>query len=121
MARRSDARGGMPGTEESMLMARIFVCHPYAGDPAGNAAAVRRIARRIALQGHVPIAPQRYLPQFIDEATERDLALRLCLELVAASDILEIHGDEITDGMRREITEARWRGIRILKGVGDGD
>ena len=101
-------------------MARIFVFHPYAADPEGNAALVARIARRIVLQGHLPIAPQLYLPQFIDEASERDLALRLCLDLVAVSDIVEIHG-EITDGMRREITEARWRGIRITAGVDDGN
>lgn len=102
-------------------MARIFVCHPYAGDPEGNAAAVRRIARRIALQGHVPIAPQFYLEQFLKEPEEREISLAICKELVALCDLLEIHGDEITDGMRREITEARWRGVRIVKGAGDGD
>ncbi len=101
-------------------MARIFVCHPYAADPDGNAALVARIARRIALQGHLPIAPQLYLPHFINEKAEREIALGLCRDLVALSDIVEIHG-EVTAGMRREITEARWRGIRITSGVDDGN
>jgi len=101
-------------------MSTVFVCHPFAGDSAGNAAAVRRIACRIALQGHVPIAPQIYLPQFIDEATERDLALTICLAMLALCDALQVYG-EPTEGMRLEIAEARRLGIPIVDGESRGD
>ena len=58
-------------------MSRIFVCHPFSSEPVRNQSTVAGIARRLALDGHFPFAPQIYLPAFIDEATERELALRL--------------------------------------------
>jgi len=101
-------------------MSTVFVCHPYAGDPEGNRNRVREIARRLALEGHLPIAPQIYLPQFIDEATERDLALTICLAMLALCDELQVYG-EPTEGMRLEIAEARRLGVPIVDGGSRGN
>lgn len=94
---------------------RIFISHAYSGDPAGNRTRVRGIARRLALEGHLPLAPHLYLPQFLNGATERDIALGICLRLVRLSDEVRVYG-EPTDGMRVEIAEAGRRGIPIVAG-----
>jgi hypothetical protein len=94
----------------------VFVSHPYSSDPIGNGTTVKEIARRIASDGRFPLAPQIYLPRFVDEATERDLALKLCLELVALSDEVRVYG-EPSAGMRLEIAEAHRLGIPVIDGV----
>lgn len=53
----------------------VYVCSPYAGDVEANTARARRYCRYVTDQGGIPLAPHLYLPQFLDEKTERDLAL----------------------------------------------
>ena len=67
------------------------------------------------MEGYLPIAPQIYLPEFIDEATERDLALKLCLALVTLSGEVRVYGKP-TEGMRLEIAEAHRLGIPVVNG-----
>jgi hypothetical protein len=83
----------------------IYVCHPFRGDPAANAERVRRICK-VLKKDCVPLAPQLMLPAYINESTERDLAIAHCLRLVAAADEVRVYG-EISEGMRVEIDEAR--------------
>jgi hypothetical protein len=90
---------------------RVYICHPYSADPEGNVRAVRAICRAVVEEGHLPIAPHLYLPAFVDEATERALALALCLELVTMCDEVWVYGDEPTSGMRQEILHAARLGI----------
>ena len=92
-----------------------FISHSFSSHPQRNAARITAIARRVALEGCLPLAPQIYLPQFVDEATERSLALNLCLALVAMSNEVRVYGDP-TAGMRLEIAEARRLGIRVVAG-----
>ena len=93
---------------------RIYVAHPYSDDPAANIERVRAICRAVVDEGHVPIAPHLFLPAFVDEATERDLALRLCTELVGGCDALWFYGTRISPGMEREISTAQARGIPVV-------
>jgi hypothetical protein len=97
-------------------MRRVFVSHPFSSAPERHARAVVNLARTLAHAGVLPIAPQIYFPLFVDEATERDLALRLCLGLVALSDEVRVYGDP-TPGMRLEIAEARSLGIPVIDGL----
>lgn len=92
---------------------RVYVCHPYSDDPPQNCACIRRHCRALAMAGLVPIAPQLYLPEFIDEESERELALSLCLELVTTCDEVRIFGAAITPGMHREIQFAREHGVPV--------
>ena len=92
-----------------------FVCHPFSGAPAGNHRRVVEICSRLAVQGVLPIAPQIYIPQFVDESTQRELALRLCRELVRISGEVKVYGVP-TAGMRREIAEAQRLGIPVVEG-----
>ena len=68
------------------------------------------------MEGHCPLAPQIYLPQFVDESTERALALKLCLELLALSEEVRVYG-EPSAGMHLEIAEAHRLGIPVVDGV----
>jgi hypothetical protein len=56
------------------------------------------------------------VPTFLDESTERDVAMRLCLRLVSLSDEVRVYGPEISEGMRLEIAEAERLGIPVLRG-----
>ena len=96
-------------------MAAVFLAHPFSSDPVGHTARVRRIARRLALQGHLPLSPHLLLGPILKESDERDLALSLCLRLIGFSDEVHAHGDP-TEGMTLELREARRLGkvIRIF-------
>ena len=91
---------------------RIYVCHPFGADPDGNVLAVLKISRSLVKGGGLPIAPQLFLPAFVDECTERELALSLCLELVAVCDELWVYSP-VTAGMRLEIRHAEALGIPV--------
>lgn len=93
---------------------KIYIAHPFSGEVPRNVERVRVICRRVVTEGHLPIAPQLYLPTFVDEATERDLALRLCQELVGCCDALWFYGPQITSGMEREISAAQAAGIPVF-------
>ncbi len=103
----------------------IYICHAYSGYGTieGNKESVRLIARTLEAFGDTPLAPQLMLPEMYDEATERDRAMTVCLRLVAACDVVEVHGQAITHGMFEEIAHAlklgkpvvdRMTGLRLL-------
>lgn len=92
---------------------RIYVCHPYRNAPAENVERVTAICRALSASGHLPVAPQLYLPQFMDETTEREQALAMCLELLDASDEVRVYGQSITAGMRVEIERAEAGGLPV--------
>lgn len=92
---------------------RVYVCHPYADDPEGNTERVRELTRALIDSGYLPIAPQLYFPQLLDESTERERALALCLELVGACDEVRVYGGRVTSGMRHEIERAETLSIPV--------
>jgi hypothetical protein len=95
---------------------KVYVCHPFADDPAANTECIRRICASLVERGTVPVAPQLYLPQFIDEVSERETALAMCLALLEDCNEVRVYGPAITDGMRREIAHANALGIAVRIG-----
>ncbi|HMA96874.1 MAG TPA: DUF4406 domain-containing protein [Polyangiaceae bacterium] len=93
---------------------RVYVCHPFSGDVSGNAEKIRKICRELVDEGVLPIAPQLFLPAFIDETTERELALELCCEFVELSDEVRVYQANPTTGMGRELERAKQRRIPIV-------
>jgi dienelactone hydrolase len=87
-------------------MLTVYICHPYSGDPKGNTEKVRRICELAAREGVLPIAPHLFLPQFVSEETDRNLAMRMCIQLVAKCDEVWVFGDVMTEGMKAEIEAA---------------
>lgn len=92
---------------------RVYVCHPFSDNPEVNIGKVQAICRALAEDGFVPIAPHLFVPQFLDEETEREQALKLCLDLVEACDEVCVYGGKVTEGMRRELKHADNRGVPI--------
>ncbi len=92
----------------------VYLCHPFSGDVAANCERVRRFCLAVKREV-VPIAPHLLLPQYIDEATERELALRHGLALLRLADEVWVISDHVTPGMHGEIVEGRKLGIPILK------
>ena len=99
---------------------RVYVCHPYRDNPAANVERIVGLCRALTDSGFMPVAPQLYLPAFLDEDTQRDEALALCLELLAACDELRVYGERITAGMRLELEHAEAGGIPVCF-ARDGD
>jgi SRSO17 transposase len=86
---------------------RIYVCHRYSDDPEGNTRAIKEICRDLTARGYCPIAPQLYLPHFLDEFTERETAMTLCLDLIRVCDEVWVYQTarrpEFSLGQIREI------------------
>lgn len=95
-------------------MKRIYICHPYGADPAKNASICVALARIVVDEGHQPIAPQIYLSQLLNDETERELALKLGLDLVTFCDEVRVYGDVISSGMEGEINLAKRFSIPVV-------
>jgi hypothetical protein len=63
--------------------------------------------------------PHLYLPQFLDEETERELALFMDIALLSRCVELWVFGDVISAGMEKEIQYAQRKGkpIRYINEV----
>lgn len=86
----------------------IYIAHPYADDPAGNAAAMRVICSGITEAGDIPICPAIYFTQWLDDQddTDRERGLELACALVVLCREVRVYGDPSL-GMLREINVAR--------------
>lgn len=94
-------------------MKKIYVCSPYSGDVEKNVNFARKVSREVALGGHLPITPHLLFPQFISEEMERELAIRMNIELLIICDELWVFGNKITKGMAEEIKFIEESGKRI--------
>lgn len=93
----------------------IYVCHRFANDMEGNTKRVREICRQLVDKGHLPIAPQLYLGQFMDEHTQRMKIMEFCLRMVTHCDEVWVYGREADAslGMKDEMAFARSVGTPI--------
>ncbi len=88
----------------------IYVCSPYSGDTAGNTERAKRYSRFVVDEGGIPLTPHLFLPLFMREETERDLAIFMDLALLSKCAELWVFGDVISDGMQIEISHAQRKG-----------
>lgn len=84
----------------------VYVCSKYRGDVETNLDNARMYSRYAMQQGYIPIAPHLLLPQFVNEETERDLALFMGRVLMSRCSEVWVFGDEYSEGMREEIAYA---------------
>ena len=91
----------------------VGIAHPYAADPEGNTERLKVICRDVTNAGDIPIAAALYLPQWMDEATERERALAIACHLVSLCRELRVYGLP-TEGMQREINAAEAFGIPVV-------
>lgn len=93
----------------------VYICSRFRGDIDHNMEMARRYSRFAADRGCVPLTPHLWLPQFLSEETERDLAISMDLKLLEHCDELWVCGDEISEGMAAEIAHAEETGIPIRR------
>ena len=94
------------------FMPVVYICSPYSGDVASNTEKAKRYSRYAVDQGAIPIAPHLLLPQFMDEETERDLAMFMDIAILSHCKELWVFG-EPTAGMQMEIAYAKRRQMTI--------
>ena len=99
-----------------------YICSPYK-----NADKLKMLANQYRAKGLceeieelVPgckaVAPHAWLPYLLDDTVpeQREIAIKFGIDLLSICQYLVVCGDEITEGMRNEITFARQHGIQIL-------
>ena len=89
----------------------VYICSPYSGNVEHNTEMACRYSRFAVDEGCVPITPHLYLPLFLSEETERELAISMDLRLLERCDERWVCGDEISEGMAAEIAHAEETGI----------
>lgn len=82
-----------------------FVCSPFRGDMEANAENAREYSRCVYEAGYTPLAPHLLFPQFLSEhdPAEREAGIQMGMALLAKCRLLVVCGDDITEGMAREI------------------
>ena len=92
----------------------VYIASAYSGDIESNTKKAKIYCRFAALEGNAPIAPHLFLPSFISEETERELALAIDTAILAYCSELWAFG-EPTAGMVGEIAVAREQGIKVRR------
>lgn len=91
----------------------VYICSPYAGDVEMNAENARRYSRFAVENMAIPFAPHLLMPQYMDEETERELALRMGIIFLSKCEQLWVFGERITVGMAYEIKKAVNMGKKV--------
>ena len=91
----------------------VYICSPYAGNIEANVRKAREYCRYAKDQGCIPLAPHLFLLQFMDERTERELALFMDIAFLSKCAELWVFGDTVSGGMQKEIGYAKRKGKRI--------
>lgn len=96
-------------------MKKVYIIHPFQGKEE-NRKKIDEICRVVAKMGFLPVSPVHAFSFLKDEVPEeRELALKLCQELVKGCDQAWLFGDwENSEGCRIEIRTAKKVGIPIV-------
>lgn len=88
----------------------VYIASPYAGDVEGNVEFAKAACRLAMEQGSTPVAAHLLYPQMLDDTVpkQRELGIRMGLNLLGACSELWLCGSRISGGMQEELKEA-WR------------
>ena len=98
--------------EQKRYRPMVYICSAYSGDVEGNVIKARKYSRYAVDEGVIPIAPHLLLPQFMEEETERDLAMFMDIAILSKCRELWVFG-EPTAGMENEIAYAKRKQMTI--------
>ena len=98
--------------EQKRYMPMVYICSAYSGDVEGNTEKARRYSRFAVDAGRIPIAPHLLLPQFMEEESERELAMFMDIAILSKCRELWVFGKP-TAGMLNEITYAERKQMTI--------
>jgi len=115
-----------------MICKKVYICHPYSGDPEGNIKKVEDICRKINEENGrkggdgpvsalvVPVAVHLLFPRFMDEKhLGHDIVMLFCKEMMKGCAEVWICTEEVTEGMREEISFAVGAGVRLIWKIDD--
>lgn len=91
----------------------VYVCSPYSGDIKNNVLNAKKYSRFAVENRAIPITPHLLYPQFMNEATERDMAMHFNYVLLGKCTELWVFGGVVSRGMAHEISVARKRKMKI--------
>lgn len=90
----------------------VYICSAFSGDVEGNIKKARAYSRFAVDKGAIPIAPHLLLPQFMDEESERELAMFMDIAILSRCKELWVFGFH-TAGMQEEIDYAMRKNMTI--------
>ena len=96
-------------------MKRVYIIHPFQGKEE-NRKKIDQICRAVANMGFLPVSPVHAFG-FLDDniPEERELALKLCQELVKGCDQAWLFGDwEKSEGCKIELRAAEETGVPVV-------
>lgn len=91
----------------------VYICSPFSGDVSGNIERAKKYSRYAVDSKAIPIAPHLLFPQFMDDDTERELALFMDMVLLGKCEELWVFGELVTEGMSAEIAKAKRKNMKI--------
>ena len=95
-------------------MRRAYICSPLSGNISGNIENAKRYARYIFKCGMAPVIPHFYALILDDEIPEeRKLGMQAGISLLWVCDEVWVFGNQITDGMKKEIRFAEKLNIKV--------
>ena len=95
-------------------MRRAYICSPLSGNISGNIENAKRYARYALECGMAPFIPHFYALILNEEIPdERKLGMQAGLSLLWVCDEVWVFGDEITEGMKKEIIFAEKLNIKV--------
>lgn len=95
-------------------MRRVYICSPLGGNVSANIENAKRYARYALECGMAPFIPHFYA-LILDDSNkeERNLGMLAGLSLLWVCDEVWAFGDEITEGMKKEILFAGKLNIKV--------
>ncbi|WP_213360134.1 DUF4406 domain-containing protein [Enterococcus gallinarum] len=91
----------------------VYICSAYSGDVAANIEKTKHYCRYAVDHNCMPIAPHLMYPQFMDETTERELAIHMDLVFLGKCEEVWVIGNKLSKGMAIELEQAQWWGKHI--------
>lgn len=102
-------------------MHRVYICSPLGGEVSKNIENAKRYAQYVFKCGMAPVIPHFYALVLNDDIPdERKLGMQAGISLLWVCDEVWVFGDEITEGMKKEIIFAEKLNIRV-KYVSEND
>lgn len=91
----------------------VYICSPFSSDVPGNTQKAIRYSR-FAVDSHaIPIAPHLLFPLFMDEETERDLAMFMDMVILGRCEELWVFGGTVSAGMKAKIDKAKRKNMTV--------
>ena len=94
----------------------VYICSPYRGDTEKNTEKARKYSRFAVESKAIPMTPHLLYPQFMDDSNpeERYLATHVInYVLIGKCQEVWVIGEDISEGMGREIALAEKRRMKI--------